>query len=55
MGGREGGSSVALYMLDGSTLRAAGQVNGIATLDASGRVPTDQLPSSSPTARAPPS
>lgn len=46
MGGREGGSSVALYMLDGSTLRAAGQVNGIATLDASGRVPTDQLPSS---------
>lgn len=46
MGGREGGSSVALYMLDGSTLRAAGQVNGIATLDASGRVPTDQLPAS---------
>lgn len=46
MGGREGGSSAALYVLDGSLLRAAGQVNGIATLDASGRVPTDQLPAS---------
>ena len=46
--GGEGGSSAAMFLLDGSTLRAAGAVNGIATLDASGTLTAAQVPASIP-------
>lgn len=46
LGGREGGTSAALYLIEGSTLREAGAINGIATLDASGTLTPDQVPAS---------
>lgn len=39
-------SAAALYILDGSTLRAAGGVNGMATLDSLGTLTPAQIPAS---------